>query len=442
MKTKLEFVLQKNQLFTKKNTFLLAISGGVDSVVLAHLLKKNNCNFYLAHCNFKLRGKESDADQAFCENLAKKLNVKIFVSDFEVSTHRLKNNLSIQMAARNLRYQWFTKLLQENQINYLLTAHHLDDSIETFFINLLRGTGINGLKGIAYKKDNLIRPLIEYTKKEIETYADKEKIKFRQDKSNFKKDYKRNFLRLDVIPKLKNNTANFENIFYKNFKKINQDASIVNDYLESRVKQISKTNKNITSINKLKLISETHLHSILNYILRPYKFNESNQKDIITHLETNSVVGKIFFSPSHKLIIDRKNILIKLNKKNDSNRASFNTLNDLINEKNIQVIPLKKFIFPKKNELIINKKRLIFPLKIRTKQTGDKFKPFGMKGFKLLSEYFKNQKLNVFEKENTKILVNGNEEIIWIIGFRSDERYRVNEFNKDLIKIKYIEKEN
>ncbi|MEI8136339.1 MAG: tRNA lysidine(34) synthetase TilS, partial [Bacteroidota bacterium] len=221
---------------------MLAISGGIDSVVLAHLLKKGGYKFSLAHCNFKLRGKDSDADEAFCKSLGNDLEVNFYTQTFDTKAYCKKNKVSIQMAARELRYAWFNELVKKEKIDYVVTAHHANDVVETMLINLCRGTGINGLKGIPEKTEKIVRPLLNFTKDEIAKFAKNQKIKHRIDKSNLEAKYERNFLRLGVIPKLKELHPNIEQTFLNNVAIFKEEAEIVQDFLKEKSKLLITEN--------------------------------------------------------------------------------------------------------------------------------------------------------------------------------------------------------
>lgn len=438
MYTKFESNIFKNQLFTKQQPLLLAISGGIDSVVLAHLLKKGGFNFSLAHCNFKLREKDSDLDESFCASLAKELGVKFYTQHFNVESYCKKNKISIQMAARELRYNWFKELIKKNKIDYLVTAHHANDVVETIFINLCRSTGINGLKGIPEKTESTVRPLLNFTKEEITAFAKKEKIKYRTDKSNLEAKYERNFLRLKIIPQLQEIHPNLEKTFLNNVANFKEAAEIVNDYLVEKTKQLVSKKGELICLDKTLLKREKHLTSLLHYMLEPFDFSNTQLSDIKTNILENGETGKLFHSSTVCLTIDRNFIFIKPNKNEDFEPISLKSINDLKHSSLLKIGTLTDLKKLKSNELVVEIDKLIFPLIIRTKKNGDKFKPFGMKGFKLLSDFLKDQKLNIFEKEKCLILENGNGDIIWVIGYRSDDRYKVTGSEKSILKLTYI----
>jgi len=431
--------IAKNQLFNKKDKLLLAISGGADSVALVYLLKNSGYTFGLAHCNFKLRGKESDADEAFCKALADKIGVVFYSTQFDTKRYCKDKKISIQMGARELRYNWFNDLIKKNKIKYLLTAHHANDNIETLFINLLRGTGINGLKGIAEKKDSVVRPLLIFSKDELLDYLKVENISFRLDKSNLESKYVRNFLRLKIIPKLKKLHPHFETTLINNISNFKEESHIVNDFILEKVNTIVSIKESEILIEKHLLKKEKYIKTILNYIIKPYGFNSSQIDDITANLKENKATGKLFFSEKKTLIIDRDFIFIKQKNTHDFQPIIINSSEELktINFLKISEIKTPKVFSPK--ELIIEQEKLIYPLIIRSKKNGDKFNPFGMKGFKLVSDFIKDIKLNAIEKENCRILENGNGDILWIIGYRTDNRYKINNSSKKLLKLSLLE---
>jgi tRNA(Ile)-lysidine synthase len=436
---KFESNIAEKQLFSKQQPILLAVSGGIDSVVVAHLLKKGGFNFSMSHCNFKLRAEDSEADETFCKELAKKLGVKFYTKAFNVDAYCKKNKLSIQMAARELRYDWFKELIEKNKFDHLVTAHHANDVVETIFINLTRGTGINGLKGIPEKTGNIVRPLLNFTKEEIAIFAEKEKIEFRTDKSNLEAKYERNFLRLKIIPELKKLHPNLEKTFLNNVSNFKEEAEIVNDFIAEKCKELLSKKRDLIVLNKVLLKKEKQLKTILHYILEPLGFNITQINDIITNIKENGEVGKLFNSQNHTLTIDRDLILIKPLINISFEPIVIHSIGELKKLELFNVTDVKDFKNVKSNELVIEKERLNLPLTIRQKQTGDKFKPFGMKGFKLVSDLLKDQKLNAFEKEKCLILENGNGEIIWVIGYRSDDRYKITEPKNKLLKLSLIE---
>lgn len=427
--------VRNKKLFAQSDKLLLAISGGVDSVVLAHLLKNHGAEVSLAHCNFKLRGIDSEEDERFCKNLAKQLGFDIYTQSFDVASYCKQKKISTQMAARELRYNWFNELLAQHKFDYILTAHHAGDSIETLFINLMRGTGIKGLKGISEKTDRLIRPLLSFTKDELLHHARDQNIDYRQDKSNLDDKYERNFLRLNILPALEKKQPGLQQIFLNNIRNFKEESDIVEEYLLDKLKSIISKKGNQTLLNKTLLKNEKHIRSLLHSALDPYGFNQTQVSDIIGNISSAGLSGKTFSSAGYQLIIDRTELIIQPLEKLKPLAITIPSLIELRQVSLLTFTELNSFVIPKPNELILDTNRLIFPLLIRHADRGDKFRPFGMRGFKLLSDFFKDEKLNKFEKENCKLLVNGNGDIIWVMAYRSDERYRVLPTETNLVKL-------
>ncbi len=432
--------ISKNKLFAKTDKLLLAFSGGIDSVVLAMLLKEAGYDFELAHCNFKLRGKESDTDEKFCKDFAKKINIKIHSHQFKTKEYVKKTKLSVQMAARELRYNWFMDLVKKNKYKYVLTAHHANDAIETLLINLVRGTGINGLQGIPQKQNLIVRPLLFATKSEIQTYAKKNKLIFRNDSSNDEVKYKRNFLRHEIIPGLKKLNPSLENTFENNIRLFKQTASVLKQFISEKKKLIVTGDKNDLKIDLKKLLKEESAELLLFEWLHPLDFNASQAEQIFTALDIKSS-GKLFFSPTHKALIDRDHIFVELLEPKTS--KSEYILNGIADFKKLPFaleanLSIDKKIISGKNIAQIDFQKSLFPMKLRKWQQGDRFMPLGMEGFKKISDFLINQKLSRFEKENIWLLLNKNE-VVWVVGQRLDERYKINSKTKKILKLQLKE---
>ncbi|MBS1652360.1 MAG: tRNA lysidine(34) synthetase TilS [Bacteroidetes bacterium] len=417
---------------TKKHKLLLAISGGADSVVLAHLLKKHHFTFEMAHCNFSLRGKDSAADELFCKKLSDKLNVNLHISKFNTKKYAAEQKLSIQMAARELRYNWFNTLIATYNFDYLLTAHHLNDSVETFFINLLRGSGLKGIKGITLQNNNVLRPLTTISRLEIEQFAHKHNIAYCTDKSNFEDKYERNFIRLNIIPLLQKINTNAEQQIAENLQNFNNDYQLLSELITFIKPTLLTIKNNSCKIDKVKLFRLSAHKILLFYLVKDYGFNFQQTQKIIASSHSLTKSGQTFFTKTHLLV----------------NERAFFEISELTTEKEVVIsftnyTQLKKHFTIKKNltinpclknEIILNKNSLIYPLLIRNAKTGDKFVPFGNSFSKKISDYYKEQKLSYHEKQNTQLLINGDGKIIWVIGHRSDERFKVKS-TKNLIKL-------
>lgn len=421
--------ISTQKLFQKKDKIILTVSGGVDSVVMSDLFYHSGFNFAIAHCNFQLRDDESNADEFFVKKLSEKYKVPFFINRFNTNEYANVKKISIQMAARELRYNWFEKLLKEHNYNYIATAHHQNDQIETFFINLLRGTGIAGLHGILPKQGNIIRPLLFATRDLIELYANENNIIFREDSSNSSLKYQRNYIRHNILPHFKTISPDFEKVMFENIDKIYQAEQVMNQYIEIKKNELIQTDKNgiFININKLKELSPIKI--FLYHILNQFGFNNETIDNIIPIMDTTS--GKQFFSSTHRLIKDREQLIIT------KNSIIPNEIDEILiyeDTNSIKTPVCIDFRITKENEILkINTDRkwayldfdkLKFPLVLRKWRKGDYFIPFGMKGKKKISDFFVDQKLSLVEKEQTWLLCSG-ENIVWVVGYRIDDRYKL-----------------
>ena len=427
--------INNNFPFFKKGKLVLAISGGIDSVVLAHVCKVLNFDFTLAHCNFSLRGEESDADEAFVINLGEELDAEVFTQRFDTGTYAKENKCSIQMAARELRYDWFAELAEQLNYDYILTAHHADDNLETFLINFTRGTGLNGLTGIPMINDNIVRPLLPFSRKTIERYANENNIKWREDSSNSGRKYLRNKLRHEVVPILKEINPQLLDSFQNTLENLNDTADIVAESLNAVTKRaIVDIDENRISYKVSELKKVNNSKAYVFEILKDYGFTEWN--DIINLLDAET--GKYVASNTHKLTKHRDLLILSDMRISVSNQQS-----KIISDGETHVkTPIGKLIFEdviqisksEKNTIFVDKEKLQFPLELRLWQTGDVFYPNGMIGKKKVSKYLKDEKLKPSEKENTWVLTS-NEDIIWVVGMRADNRFKIDDNTNNILKI-------
>jgi tRNA(Ile)-lysidine synthase len=432
-----EVNISKNTLFSKTDKLLVAFSGGVDSVVLSDLLYKAGYNIELAHCNFQLRGQEAKDDTIFCENFAKSINAKLHVIYFDTKTYATEYKLSIQMAARELRYNWFKTLKTEHSFDFILTAHHANDNVETVFVNLIRGTGVKGLQGIPEKQNDIIRPLLFATKEDIKEYALKNKLLFREDSSNQEIKYKRNFIRHQIIPELKKLNPALEETFSTSIQFFKQSADIVAEFAQLKFKSICKEENSQLFIDIILLLQEAQKETLLFEWLYRKNFKTSQIQQLVEVLMTNKQVGKQFSSATHQLVVDRKYIIVQALEKEPSEKVFvIKSMSDTVHLPiNLHFEESTNREFSKdKNEISIAYSNNLFPLTLRKWKQGDKFKPLGLNGFKKLSDFFKDQKLSLFEKEDTWILEN-KEHIVWIVGHRVDDRCKITEETEKILRI-------
>ncbi len=429
--------VNNNFQFLNQARILIAISGGMDSVVLADLCNRLKLNFSLAHCNFNLRGDESDADEDFVLELAENMEVELFVESFDTKTYADENKISIQMAARNLRYKWFAELAEQLKFDYVLTAHQADDNLETFLINLSRGTGLDGLIGIPEINGILVRPLLPFSRKEIQYYALKKHLKWKEDSSNLSDKYLRNKLRLDVIPLLKDINPQFLENFKKTQEYLFDSRLIIEDKIDDILEYVIvsvKEGEIHYDIEKINRLSKPKAY--LYEIFKDYGFSEWN--DLLNLLEAQS--GKQLFSKTHRLLKDRSVLIlteIGVRVSSDTDRRIY------INEGTKQVefsfgsfnLELTKQLSKSnKSSIFIDKDLLKFPLILRKWEEGDYFYPFGMKGKKKLSKFFKDEKLSLMVKEKIWVLCSEND-VVWVVNHRLDDRYKVTGDTKNILKI-------
>ena len=429
--------IDSNQLLIGNDRILVGVSGGADSVVLLHILLKLGFECVVAHCNFHLRGEESMRDELFVEKLAEKYKLIYKKTDFDTVRFAKSNKISIEMAARELRYGWFKKLAPENKCQAIATAHHTDDSIETLLLNMIRGTGLKGLTGIEPRNGDIVRPVLCCTRSEIEQYAQKNKLEYITDSTNLANEYSRNKIRNLILPMMADINPSVKQSLAENISRFRGSWKIYSEKIAEIEAHITFNKENQTFVDIEKLKSQSDPKTILFEILQKYQFNSDVISNIFEGLDKSS--GKRYYSDTHRLLKDREHLIVDEIEPN-------NTLEFSIDESTKSIsIPInlslnkkarnEDFIISKKSDKIhIDADKIKFPLTLRKWKKGDSFHPFGMKESKKLSDFFINEKINRNQKENIWLLMSDNK-IVWIIGLRMDERFRITEKTKNILEI-------
>jgi tRNA(Ile)-lysidine synthase len=417
---------------------LLACSGGVDSVVLCDLLFKNNFNFSIAHCNFQLRGKESDADEIFVKSLGEKYQVPVFVSHFETTAIAAKNKKSIQETARELRYEWFEKLLVEKQLNYLLTAHHAGDNVETVLMNLFKGTGISGMHGILPKRGKVVRPMLFITKEEILQYANEQGLTWVEDASNATLKYTRNFFRHKVIPLIEEVIPAAATNVMQSIEHLREAEIIYNQAIEAFKKQLLYPKGNEVHIPVLKLAKLEAVNTIAYELLKAYGFSAAQAMELPALLKSET--GKYITSATHRVIKNRKWLIIAPIASGKANTLLIEAADQMVlfEAGKLQLSVSEKLeILPSAAHAVLDLKKIEFPLLLRKWKQGDYFYPLGMPKKKKIARFLIDQKLAKTDKEKIWILESNNK-IIWVVGHRIDDRFKVSNFTKKVLRIKLV----
>jgi tRNA(Ile)-lysidine synthase len=421
---------------------VLALSGGIDSVVLCELLLDAEVDFSVAHCNFQLRGSESDADEKFVEEKARSLELEVHLKKFETQDYAREHGLSIQLAARELRYQWFDEILDKTHSDYLITAHHADDNLETFLINLSRGSGLKGLTGIPERNGRIRRPLLPFQREEVEAFARLKNISWREDRSNARSEYLRNRIRNELLPLMKETIPNLSTGFSSTLEHLKESQFILNDRIAEIWKEITASQGDLIEIDIAGIESLSHPKAYLYGLFSEFGFTQwTDIKELLT-----AQSGKMVFSSTHRLLKDRDCLLLQ-----EIDSLPDTEQNQIIRagqeSAELSSGTLRLHLKAAADEEVVNTKnvasfdadKLIFPLTVRKWQKGDYFYPKGMRGRKKLSKFFKDEKLSIPEKENIWLLCAENE-VAWIVGFRSDERFKVTEETKSVLHVEWIPK--
>ena len=432
--------IKNNHLIGQNSKVLLAVSGGIDSVVMATLIMKSGITAAIAHCNFGLRGEESDQDELFVKSLASELSIDFHNIRFDTVNFAKENKVSIQVAARELRYNWFENLRKELDFDYIAVAHNLNDNMETIMFNLTRGTGITGLSGIKAQNGKIIRPLLFASREMIREYADNENIMFREDHTNSETKYSRNKIRHLVVPVLKEINPALETTIGETGKRLQEIQSYLDKKIEEdKIKYFSRE-ENLVSIKIVDIKKILTNLSIAYELFKEFGITPALLNDLQDITYSSS--GKQLFTSSHRIVRDRGSIIILRDNKQQPN---FFTLKDINSFNDLKFFDAKT-VAVGKNLRIHHEKEfatlditlLKFPLVLRTWRSGDYFFPFGMKGKKKISDYLTDNKYPVITKERAMVLVSGND-IVWLVGERIDNRFGLSEKSKEALVLRFYQ---
>ena len=440
---KIEQFIEQKELMSKKQLYLVALSGGADSVALLLALKKLGYNIEAAHCNFHLRGEESDRDEDFCKKLCHKLDIKLHLAHFDTQTNASLHGISIEMAARNLRYNYFEALLKDINASAVCVAHHKDDSAETLLLNLVRGTGIEGLTGIKSKNNRIVRPFLCVRRNEIINYLEQQNQSFVIDSSNLVNDVQRNKIRLDVMPLLQTINPSVVEHLNQTGEYVEDATAILNttlDQMYDRVVLLKTEEQTIVDIERLE--KEQSSSYLMWYILKNYGFNAAQIKQILCGLKTS--VGRVWESATHALTINNNKIIVEPLFTCDT--KEYRLIEEGLYHLNSKLsIEIRKEPYSIDNgfskdpkDVWIDADKVVFPLSIRLIKEGDRMIPLGMKGNKLISDMLTDTKVSYFDRQRQYVLLNNDQQIIWLVGRRIDDRYKITSSTKTVLKIKLL----
>lgn len=410
-------------------------------MALASLLKAGGYQFDIAHCNFKLRGEESEEDERFCRQFAKTMGVTCHVVHFGTEAFAKEHKLSIQVAARQLRYGWLKELREKEGYDCILTAHHADDSIETFFLNLLRGSGAKGLQGIPLRQGDIVRPLLFAFKNEIVNYAQAQGLAYRTDSSNAQLKYKRNVIRHQVIPNLKELNPAFGDTMLHNMERLRESAEIARELAERKRAEVCTVNNHAFTIDCGKLAQERYPGTLLFNWLGPFGFNAAQLLQVQQCMGQASATGKLFCSASHQLLINRQELIVSPINADDESHNTYT----IASAGDVAHLPVQLSIELSDHPAVTAASHIAcldadlvrFPLTLRRWREGDKFRPLGMAGFKKLSDYLIDEKISRADKQRAWLLESNNE-VVWLVNHRIDDRFKLSSRTKKMIKIYYI----
>ena len=433
--------IRRKRLLCHNCLYLVALSGGADSVALLLMLKKLGYHIEAVHCNFHLRGKESDRDETFVKNLCLSNNIILHLCHFDTETYAETHKVSIEMAARELRYNYFDQLRKDISADGICVAHHRDDSVETFLMNVIRGTGINGLTGIRPLNGFIIRPFLCISRLDIEDYLDKLGQEYVTDSTNLINDVTRNKIRLDIIPLLKTINPSVSSNIEKTIERIADMLPLINNSLSSIIKRATLREEPYLEVSIEEILKSDAPENVLFTIMNRYCFTPAQVEQVFSNMTSGP--GKIYSSKSHDLVIDRTSFIITEHISDPRQMVLPEDGIYIYDENNKIAIRHDSYIMNqdlkcKSTEVLFDFEKIKFPLIVRGVHEGDKFVPFGMKGTKLLSDFMTDTKMNFVEKKKQLILTDGNDNILWIIGRRATNKFRVTDSTKELLHISIL----
>lgn len=435
--------ISTHRLLDRSGKCLVALSGGADSVALTLTLRQLGYDTEAAHCNFHLRGDESERDENFCVCFCKEQGIKLHIAHFDTMSYAKLHKVSIEMAARNLRYAYFRNLKTDLRAQAICVAHHKDDSVETVLMNLIRGTGINGLTGIAARNNDIVRPLLCVSRSEIEAALDGVGQAFVTDSTNLVDDVVRNKIRLDIIPLMKKINPSVCDSISKTAERLRDVAKTIDAITEHDAKcVIISDNCGIVKLSIPRLLSSHSPEHLLYSLLRPYKFNPTQVEQIFSAAAYSA--GKVFSSKTHRLLIDRDCMIIE--PAHGEKQRQFSIPEDgiyLIDDAHKLRVELTDYdpavtINKSRGFLYADANLIEFPLTVRCVSPGDRFIPFGMRGSKLVSDYMTDIKLSLFDKQRQLVLTDFSGRIVWLVNQRPDNRFRISCNTSKLLVVEYI----
>ena len=437
--SKVQAFIKAHQLFDSSARLLVAVSGGVDSVVLLHLLHSVGYQCVAAHCNFHLRGEESDGDERFVEAFTSGLGVPLHRVSFDTRGYAKEHHLSIEMAARQLRYEWFEKVRQETQCDWVVVAHHASDVIETFFLNLARGTGVKGLTGIPCKNGFVVRPLLGCTREEIEGYATLHGLEFRTDSTNGDTSIKRNAIRHLIVPQMRKLNPSFERTMMENISHITNIYNLYLSNIYSYLNNLIINDGDLVKIDVNKLLQIPFYEVVLGEILLKYGFNGSQIRSVGKVLQGRA--GRLFVSKGYRLVKDRNFlVIVPLGQRDEGEYVVEAGVQEVEEPLHLRFEVMAPGIIDRSADVAtLDADKVAFPLRLRRWKRGDFFYPFGLKGRKKLSDFFTDRKCSLVEKERCWVMCDASDAIVWVVGMRIDGRFAVSEETRRVLVVKCVD---